>query len=964
MNKIWSKFSFNIIIPATLSLLLFVLVIFLLIIPYFEQSILERKKEMIKELTNSAGSILVALDQEVKDSILTIEAAQNEAVNVVKNLKYGQELKDYFWITDMQPMMIIHPYRPEMKGKDLKEYADPNGKKLFVECVNRVKSNGEGFVDYMWQYKEDSTHIVPKLSYVKGFKNWGWIIGTGIYLEDVKEQIKGLTNRLLIISLIISFIIGLILFYLVRINILTENKRLIISDRLNDAYNKYKVLVEASTEGIIVILDNEKVYYNLYVANLLGYSDEEFETLSIYDILSEKEKFSEVLINSGTEIKFPKNFDTNLIKKNGELHEAFISVSKINFHGKDGFIIAIKDINPYIEQQLGENIEKFKAITNNIDIGIFRINLGNKGRFVEINNAAKKIIGGQNEFEFEAVYFMDLFYNIIEKKEIETQIRFHKNIDKQIVRIKKLDGSIINAMISLFFINGNEGNDNFCDGIIQDVTAQKKLENEKDAISEELMLANLFMTQSIKLLARKISSCNTETSIQSAVNKMVKDDSEAIIVHLDNNSPVGIITCSDFGERIIINETDLKQSVAKIMSAPLISLPENAMLFEALLLMREKKLSHICIQNPNGEISEIVSIKDLAIGQSRMPAMLIQRIKAATTIEALKDIYISIPVQNNLLIEIGAKADIITRINSNLSDEICIRVVEIALAGIEKPPVDFAFIALGSVARGEQTFLTDQDNALIYNEVPENQKDNVKRYFLELGSRINQKLHEVGYNYCHGEVMARNPKWCLSISEWKQQFKDWIINSSPHDLMEASIFFDIRNIAGKFELGKELGNYIGQLVENKDIFFYHLAENVLSIKPPISFFGNFIVESTKENKSVFDIKKVMMLVTGIARLYSLKHNVNETSTLQRLKKLNNLGIFADEQAKMLTDNFNYLMLMRLNHQLDAIKKHKEPDNLINPKSLNEIERTTLKKIFLQLSDFQAKISLDFKGTIS
>jgi len=275
--------------------------------------------------------------------------------------------------------------------------------------------------------------------------------------------------------------------------------------------------------------------------------------------------------------------------------------------------------------------------------------------------------------------------------------------------------------------------------------------------------------------------------------------------------------------------------------------------------------------------------------------------------------------------------------------------------------VDFAFITLGSVGRGEQTFLTDQDNAIIYEDIEPEKVDKVKAYFLKLAGILNQKLNEVGYNYCKGDVMARNPKWCLSVSDWKKQFKKWVVKSNPKDLLEVNIFFDIRNSGRNIELTRILRDYIYELVKNERLFFYHLAENVLSIKPPITFFGNFIVESTKENKSVFDIKNVIMLITSIARLYALKNNVKESNTLRRLKKLNIVGILTNDQYNMLSKNFNYLMLMRLSHQLEVINKNKEPDNLINPKYLSGIERTTLKKIFSQLSDFHTKISLDFRG---
>ncbi len=602
-NKL--KFSYNIIVPSVFSLILFVSVIFLIIIPYFEESILERKKEMIKELTNSAWSLLKEFDQEVQDSLMTLEEAQTEAVMLVKNLKYGKEYKDYFWITDMHPVMIIHPYRPDLKGSDLSDYSDPTGKKLFVECVNTVKEKEAGFVDYMWQHMEDSTHIVPKLSYVKGFENWGWVIGTGIYIEDVKEQINELTKKLLYISLIISIFIGLILFYLVRVNLLTERKRFKINKKLNESYDKYKTLVEASTEGIVMILENEKAFYNTYIVSLLGYTDEEFNRLSIYDILYEKEKFFDILTTSKIEGKFPKNFDTKLIKKTGESHEAFVSVSKINFHGKEGFILAVKDIsqNKDVEQELDQNIEKFKAITDNIDIGIFRTSIGRKGRFTEINKSAAEILGCSDLNNIYNINILDLFYNSEEKNEVINLLNSKKNINKQTMKIKRLDGSVITAMVSLFLVTDEEGKGIFCDGIIQDITKQKKLEKEKDSIIEELMTAGMFMNQSVKAIARKIPACDINTSVQSAVKLMVKKNAEAMLVHIDKGTPIGIITNTDLGERIISRNLDPGQTVAKVMSSPLISIAESAMLFEVLQMMREKDVTHISEGRTVGTIS-------------------------------------------------------------------------------------------------------------------------------------------------------------------------------------------------------------------------------------------------------------------------------------------------------------------------------------------------------------------------
>ena len=104
-------------------------------------------------------------------------------------MRWGDEGKDYFWITDTHPTMIMHPYLPELDGQDLTTYKDKAGKHLFVEMVDEVETDGSGFVEYYWQYKDDPSRIVPKLSYVQEFKPWQWVVGTGIYVDDVDAAI-------------------------------------------------------------------------------------------------------------------------------------------------------------------------------------------------------------------------------------------------------------------------------------------------------------------------------------------------------------------------------------------------------------------------------------------------------------------------------------------------------------------------------------------------------------------------------------------------------------------------------------------------------------------------------------------------------------------------------------------------------------------------------------------------------
>jgi signal transduction histidine kinase len=269
------KISLSIVVPSFLTIILFIISIYALVIPSFERNMMERKKEMISELTNTAWSLVSDYFDETQKKLISMEEAMQMAASKIEKMRYGPDQKDYFWISDMRPAMIMHPYRKELIGSELSTYQDPNGKKLFVEAVKAVEGNGEGYIDYFWQWKDDSTRIVPKLSYVKGFQPWGWIIGTGIYIEDVKEEIADLEKRLLRISFFIALLICFLLFYIIRQSLKIERKRKEAENDLLLSRQKYKSLVEASTEGTIMMMGRKIIFANLKMADKLDCNPEE-----------------------------------------------------------------------------------------------------------------------------------------------------------------------------------------------------------------------------------------------------------------------------------------------------------------------------------------------------------------------------------------------------------------------------------------------------------------------------------------------------------------------------------------------------------------------------------------------------------------------------------------------------------------------------------------------------------------
>jgi signal transduction histidine kinase len=225
-KKYFQALPFKIIFPVILTVVLFVTTLFFLLLPRMETNMMALKRETIRELTESAWSALLAFERDAESGIMTQGEARRRAVDHLRQLRYGPESKDYYWINDMHPRLIMHPYRPDLEGEDITNYTDPDGKRLFVEFVEVVKDRGSGYVDYEWQWKDDPNRTVPKISYVKGFEPWGWIIGTGIYIEDVRAEIAALTRNIVFIILGIMILLSALSGYIIWQGVKRENERL------------------------------------------------------------------------------------------------------------------------------------------------------------------------------------------------------------------------------------------------------------------------------------------------------------------------------------------------------------------------------------------------------------------------------------------------------------------------------------------------------------------------------------------------------------------------------------------------------------------------------------------------------------------------------------------------------------------------------------------------------------------
>ncbi|MFO8111865.1 MAG: DUF294 nucleotidyltransferase-like domain-containing protein [Desulfosalsimonadaceae bacterium] len=468
-----------------------------------------------------------------------------------------------------------------------------------------------------------------------------------------------------------------------------------------------------------------------------------------------------------------------------------------------------------------------------------------------------------------------------------------------------------------------------------------------------------FLSKTVAEMAQAFPSCTASTSIREAARLLTASRRSAILVTDDNQEPKGLITDYDLRKKVIVDGRDPDGPAGDIMTTPLLTIDADSQVFEAVLTMMRKQVKHLALQ-VNGTTGNVITERDIFLAQTLSPVFLVKEMNTAQGLEGLKACYAKLPMLIGRLIENGARSTHLNSIITALTDEMLVRVMNMALESAGPPPVKFAFLLFGSEGRREQTLKTDQDNGIVFEDVPKNEEEYVRRYFLDVGNRVCDWLHEIGQTHCEFDIMAKNPTWCQPLSRWQDYHRKWIESDDPERLLKAGIFFDFRLGYGQEELVNSLHKSLFKQLKEWPGFLRHMAQNIMHVQPPLSFFGNFVLEEKGERKGGLDIKSAMRLVVDFARIYALQGEISETNTTKRLEAVFHQKSIDKETLDNLAYAYEYLMHQRLKHQVTVMsKKGASPDNYLQPAKLTHIERQALKEAFKRIRTAQGKLRLDF-----
>jgi CBS domain-containing protein len=454
-------------------------------------------------------------------------------------------------------------------------------------------------------------------------------------------------------------------------------------------------------------------------------------------------------------------------------------------------------------------------------------------------------------------------------------------------------------------------------------------------------------------------TCTSQITVKEASIIMSQNKIGSIII-TENKKPIGIITDKDLRSKIATGKYEVSEKVSTIMSSPVITFPEYITVAEAQIAMLKHSISHLCITKDGTIHTELVGIlseHDIIVIHGNNPSVLIKEIRRVTSEVQLKTIRQQAQVLMKNYIEQQIPITFITNIISAINDAITTRCIQLSLEELNvKQPTNFAWLAIGSQGRKEQLLLTDQDNALVYKDV-ENDVE-VKSYFVKLSKLINNKLNIVGFDMCPAEMMASNPKWCLSVSQWKLQFKNWITHPNEDKMLLCNIFFDYDLVYGDHELVDDMSDSIFEAIDNYEIFLNFMGRNALKNPAPLSFFRQFLVEDSGEHKDQFDIKaRAIMPLVDAARLLTLSHKIKDiNNTMTRYEKLCDLEPQNKDLYESCINAFRIVLQFRTLHGL----KHQDSGRFIDVKRLSKNDRLKLKGCFKPVKDIQELVLVRFK----
>ncbi|WP_341536697.1 DUF294 nucleotidyltransferase-like domain-containing protein [Bermanella marisrubri] len=480
----------------------------------------------------------------------------------------------------------------------------------------------------------------------------------------------------------------------------------------------------------------------------------------------------------------------------------------------------------------------------------------------------------------------------------------------------------------------------------------------RSAVNNQQDANDLTTVKIASLLAREPVTLPTNATVKQAAEVMTEERVSSVLivdeykeVEDDTRQLVGIITDRDLRKRVLAVGLPLDTNICEAMSEELMVMDHNAYVFEATLTMLRFNVHHLPIMKKRKPIG-VVSLSDIVRHESQSSILFVRGIFTQPSVHDLAQYAKDLPSVFVRMVNEDANSHMIGSAMAVIGRSFKQRLLELAEEELGPPPVPYCFLALGSMARDEQLVVTDQDNALILSNEFDAEQHN--EYFARLSKFVSDGLNACGYIYCSGDIMATNPKWRMTLDQWKEQFSEWIEQPNPEALLNSSIFFDLDGVWGRTKWAAKLQSFIADKAQENRLFLSALARNALNRTPPLGFFKGFVMEQDgKHRKSINLKRRGTAPLSDVIRVHALAVASRSQNSFERIQDIMDANILPPGKAQDMSDALEYISMVRIRHQALTIEAGEEPDNNIEPDKLSSFERRNLKEAFQVLDKAQS-----------
>ena len=450
--------------------------------------------------------------------------------------------------------------------------------------------------------------------------------------------------------------------------------------------------------------------------------------------------------------------------------------------------------------------------------------------------------------------------------------------------------------------------------------------------------------------------CPPATSVQEAARQMAEAGATCVVVEL--NDGLGIVTDRDIRTRVVAAGAGPETPLSDVMTAPAWTVAADRTATEALLEMLDHGIRHLPVLTSGKRLLGVLDDVDLMANERRAPFRLRAAIARSGDAKEMAEAAAELPDSVIALFDAGLAPVSISRAIASIHDAVTRRMIEFTHQDLGRPSVPYTWMATGSFGRFEPFPSSDVDTAIVW-EGPDDDPE-IRRAIAALAEHVLEGLGKCGFAPDTKGAVASNPLFARSVEEWERAARTWVEHPDrDRGLLLLSVVVEADAVWGSTAMADHLARAFVSAPDRR-LMLRRLAAAALAERPPTGFLRNFVLHSSGERRGMLDIKRRGLLpIESLARWSGLRAGVSAASTRARLKASREAGTLSSDDATNLRDAFELFSALRMEHQVGQLREGAAPDDLIEPKSLAPLARTSLKEAFRAVARVQRGVANEY-----